>query len=111
MDNSSPSEQLSFRVHFIRMDTPERGLTVKVLLVERHTARPVYESLGTWSQCKRWVAQISKYAILGSPLIAIRKRLELNQLATIGEMRASLSDIESAGFSRVDCSAPDIPCP
>ena len=98
-------------MHFIRVIGAEKGLTVKILLVERKTAQPIYEGLGTWSQCKRWVAQISGYAIMGGPLIAVRKRLETNQLATIHEMRATLNDIESAGLCRVDSTAAELPCP
>ena len=85
------------------MNGPETNPTVRVLLVETSTATFIYERFGPWSQCRRWVVQLSEFAIFGDEFAAIEKRLEMKRLATIKEIYISSSDLESAGFCRVDC--------
>lgn len=97
-----PTIRHSFRVHFIRTDGRESDPTVRVLLIETSAGQTIYEGFGTWSQCRRWVAQISECAILGDQLAAIQKRLEMKSLATIEEIQVSLNALESAGFRRAD---------
>jgi len=103
MNDALPTDRLSFRVHFMRIKGPESDPTVRVLLVETTKAQAVYEGSGTWSECRRWVTQISECAIFGDQFVAVEKRLELNRLATIEEMQVSLYDLESVGFHRADC--------
>jgi len=92
----------SFRAYFIRLDGSECDPTIRVILVESADARAVYEAFGTWLQCRRWITQVSECAIFGDQLNVVRKRLELNCLATIKTVRASVVDLEFAGFRRAD---------
>jgi len=85
------------------MNGPETNPTVRVLLVETTGAMLIYERFGNWNQCRRWVAQISEYAVFGDEFAAIEKRLEMKRLATINEIHVSSCDLESEGFCRVDC--------
>jgi len=103
MNDALPTNRLSFRVHFMRIIGPEPDPTVRVLLVETSKAQTIYEGFGTWSQCRRWVTQISECAIFGDQLAVVEKRLELKRLATIEEIEVSLGRLESAGFRRADC--------
>jgi hypothetical protein len=85
------------------MNGPESDPTVRVLLVETTGAHSIYEGFGSWSQCRRWVAQITECAIFGDQFAAIEKCLEMKRLATIKEVQVSLYDLESVGFHRADC--------
>jgi hypothetical protein len=98
MDEALSTIERPFRVHFIRIQGPEIRPKVLMLFVESTRAEVVYQGLGSWSQCKRWVARISACSIAGDQLAVIEKRLKLKRLATIDEVRASLSDLDSAGF-------------
>ena len=102
MDTTTLNTRLSFRAHFIRMHGPESDPLIRVLLVEANTSERVYEQIGTWKQCRCWVAHISGYAILPDQLVAVQKRLDMNRLATIGEFEASPDEIDAAGFCRAD---------
>jgi hypothetical protein len=102
MNDALQTNRLSFRVHFMRINGTERDPTVRVLLVETSKALTIYEGFGTWSQCRRWVTQVSECAILGDQLAAVEKRLELKRLATIEGIEVSLGRLESCGFWRAD---------
>lgn len=102
MDNDLPTVRYSFRAHFMRVIGPECDPTVRVLLVETADAKAVYEAFGTWLQCRRWITQISECAIFGDQLAVVQKCLQLNRLATIKNLRASVADLESTGFRRAD---------
>jgi hypothetical protein len=99
---NDPATRLSFRVHFIRMDGPERDPPIRVLLVETYAGQTIYEGFGTWSQCSQWVVQFSECSILGDQLAAIRKRVEMKRLATIKEVQVSLGTLGSMGFRRAN---------
>ena len=102
MNKENSAIRLSFRAYFIRLLGPESEPTVRVLLVESTAAQAIYEVSGSWPQCKRWITLISECPILADQLAAIHTRLELKRLAAIQEMRASLRDLNAAGFRRVD---------
>jgi len=103
MNGDLQVNRLSFRIHFIRVNGPESDPTVRLLLVETSKAETIYWGSGTWSDCRRWIIQLSKCAIFGDRLAAVEKRLELNRLATIEAIEISVCDLESVGFSRADC--------
>jgi hypothetical protein len=103
MDDSLPDARLSFHAYFIRLHGPESDLTVRVLLVETVKGQTIYEGFGSWSQCERWIGQLTGWITPRDLLPVLRKRLEQKQLATISVVLASVQDIESAGLSRVDC--------
>jgi hypothetical protein len=84
------------------MNGSESDPTVRVILVQTTGTQTTYEKLGTWSQCRRWITQISECAIFGDQLAAVERRLEMKRLATIKEVQISLHDLESVGFHRVD---------
>jgi hypothetical protein len=102
MDKALPDARLSFHAYFIRLHGPESGPTIRVLLVETSKARSIYEGFGSWPQCELWIGQLTGWIIPRKVLAVLRKRLEQKQLATINVVRASVEDIKSVGFSRVD---------
>jgi hypothetical protein len=71
-----------------------------VILVEVAGSKTIYEAIGTWRQCKRWISQVSRSVILADQFAVAEKRIELNRLATIHDVQASPDDLEAAGFSR-----------
>ena len=102
MNEALPNIRLSFRARFIRMNAHERDPTVRVILVERTESKTIYEAFGTWRQCKRWIARVSGCVILADQFVAVQKCIELNRLATIHEVQASMDDLESVGFRRAN---------
>jgi hypothetical protein len=90
MNDVLQTNRISFRVHFMRINGPERDPTVRILLVETINAQAIYEGFGTWSQCRRRVTQISECVIFGDQLHAVEKRLEMMRLATIEDVEVSL---------------------
>ena len=100
MDNDLPGARLSFRIYFIRLCGPESDLTVRVLLVDTARAQTIYEGIGSWPQCERWIGQLTGWITPRNVLADIRKRLDQKQLATINKVRASIHDIESIGLQR-----------
>jgi len=103
MSDTIRGNPLSFRAHFIRIHGPEEDPTIRVLLVELGGEKKVYEAVGIWSQCRRWITQMSECAIVGNHFAAIEKRLKVKRLATIKEVQVSIYDLESIGFLRADC--------
>jgi hypothetical protein len=79
------------------MRGPKSEPTVRILLVETEGAQAVYEGFGSWSQCERLIVQISGCEISGGQLAAVKKRLELNRLASIQGVLASLQTLDSVG--------------
>lgn len=102
MTNSRLATELRFRVHLIRMHGRDRRFAVRILLVETSNAKAVYEGLGSWTKCVRWIRCLSTIRISGEELTLVRKRLDQKCLATIQEVRASPSEIESLGLHRAD---------
>jgi hypothetical protein len=102
MNKSRSVAKLRFRVHLIGMHESDRGLTIRVLLVETSSAKAVYEGLGSWSKCRRWITRLSTIHLSGEELAVVRKRLDRKRLATIQEVRASPRELESLGLRRAD---------
>ena len=94
--------KLPFRIHLIRVQGRKGSVTVRVLLVETTSAQAVYEGLGSWSKCRRWINQLSSIDISRNELAVIRKLLDQKRLATIKEVQASLCDLEALGLHRAD---------
>jgi hypothetical protein len=82
------------------MNAQDRDPTVRVILVETTELRTIYESFGTWRECKRWITLVSGCVIHPDQFAAAQKRLKLNRLATINEVEASVNDLELVGFRR-----------
>ncbi len=102
MNEVLPTIRQTFHLLFITMHGPESDPTVRVLLVEATGAQAVYEGFGSWSECERWVIQISGSAVPGDQLAAVRKRLGEKRSATIREVLASLDDLDSIGLHRAN---------
>jgi hypothetical protein len=102
MGNVLPDTRFSFRAYFIRMHGPECDFTVRMLLVETTRGKTIYEGIGSWLQCERWIAQISGWIIPVEKLVLVRKCIEQKRLAAIDVVRISVEDIESVGLIRVD---------
>jgi hypothetical protein len=73
-----------------------------MLLVETSKAQTIYEKFGFWLECKGWVVQLSGYVVSRDQLASVQKCLDLGRLATIKEILASMDDLDSMGFRRVD---------
>lgn len=84
------------------MHGPEADSTLRLLLVEAGKAQIIYEWLGSWSQCMRWISLAAERPILPDQLNAIRRLLDMNQLATIEDVRLLDHDLEALGLRRVD---------
>jgi len=84
------------------MHGPEADPTLRLLLVEARKAQIIYEWLGSWSQCMRWISLVSERPILPDQLNAIRRLLDLNKLATIENLRLLDHDLDTLGMHRVD---------
>jgi hypothetical protein len=104
MSNVLPAVKLTFSVYFICIHGPESHPMVRLLLVEAGSAQVIYDGLGTWSQCRRWIEQLSSDIMSEDQVAIIRKCLRRKRLAAIKEVTASLLDIESLGLCRVDNS-------
>jgi hypothetical protein len=104
MSNVLPTVKLTFRVYFICIHGPESRPMVRVLLVEAGSAQVIYDGLGSWPQCRRWIEQLSGDMMPEHEVAIIQKRLRRKRLTAIKEVRASLLDIESLGLCRVDSS-------
>ena len=101
MNERFSTTKLRFRVHLIRVHS-KKGLTVRVLLVESTSAKAVYEGLGSWPKCRRWINTLSSKRISTEEFSTLRNLLHRKRLATIQGLRASLDEIEALGFYRAD---------
>jgi hypothetical protein len=102
MDDALLDKRPSFCAYFIRMHGPESDFTVRMLLVETTGGKTIFEGIGSWLQCERWIAQISGWIIPMKKLVLVRKRIEQKRLAAITAVRSSVESVESVGLTRVD---------
>jgi hypothetical protein len=103
MSKALPAAAFPFRVHLIRIHGNKDNPTLRVLLVEATNAQAVYEGFGSWSECMRWISQLSNITILRSELAIVRKLLDQERMVTMkNEVRASGDELESLGLHRAD---------
>ncbi len=77
---------------------------LRFILIETTRAQAVYEGLGSWSKCMRWIIQLSEVGYHRDKLNSIETLLNKQQsAATAGHICVSLTELEALGFQRVDC--------
>src|SRR5262249_32638710 len=92
----------TFRIHLIAMTRPSRNQKVRMLWVATTGIPAVYEGLGPWPKCVRWVKRLPHSDISDSDWTRARKSFERYQYANLRCVMASLEDLESLGLQRAD---------
>jgi hypothetical protein len=96
-----PSVQTTFCIYLIAISGSQRRPKVRMLFVAT-AADAVYEAQGSWSQCTRWIVQLSLINITKQDLAAARKEFGRDQYATLPLVKTSFLDLEALGLQRVD---------
>ncbi|MBT9330855.1 hypothetical protein [Paracidobacterium acidisoli] len=73
-----------------------------MLVVATEGVPAVYEGHGSWSKCVLCIRRLFRSGISGDELAAMKEIFERDRYATLAGAKASLPDLESLGYQRVD---------
>jgi len=94
--------QAAFCIHLIAVTGPQRRPKVRILFIATDGTDAVYEGLGSWAKCVRWIKQLDCLDTTQHDLDAANRDFGRNRYAVLREVTASLLDIEALGLQRAD---------
>jgi hypothetical protein len=103
--NPSPKAEAAFCVHLIAISGPRPRPKVRILFVAIVGADAVYEGLGTWAKCVRWLKQLHCPDRTKHDLDAAKTDFGRNRCAVLREVAASPRALEALGLHRADREA------